>query len=153
MRPFLLTAVIVWLATGCKKDETPPSQTDHISSQSWKYDNGGVDADNNGSIDLNFPAGTFPACVLDNEISFQTNGNGIANEGATKCNTGDPQTAAFTWSFSNNETVLRISDAGLFGFSGQFEIKELSATKFTLAKDTTVAGFGQPVQLIVNLKH
>ena len=49
------------------------------------------------------------ACYKDNIVTFMLRGTGTADEGATKCNPGDPQTAAFTWSFQTSETVLFVS--------------------------------------------
>jgi hypothetical protein len=65
---------------------------------------------------------------------------------------GSPATSAFTWSFSNNETVLDVSSGAIAGIGGSFKIKELSDTKFTLLKDTTITGLGATTA-VVNLKH
>jgi hypothetical protein len=38
------------------------------------------------------------------------------------------------------------------GIGGSFKIKELSSTKFTLLKDTTITGVGSAT-MVVSLKH
>lgn len=135
----------------CKKDSTSSdSKTQQISSADWKYDSGGI-GDANGNILLNFPSGTIPDCSVDNTIHFNSNGSGTISENANVCN-GAPATSTFTWSFSNNETILNVSSGAVAGIGGSFKIKELSATKFTLLKDTTITGLGSTT-VVVNLKH
>lgn len=154
MKPlfFALFALSV-VSLSCDKndnDSNGENKTEIIAQGSWKYDNAGIDQDKNGTIDLPLPAGTIPACATDNTVTFSTNGTGIVDEGSTKCNTGDPQTFPFTWSFANNETTLNIGGGNVLGASGQFKIVELSATKLTLSKDTVIV---IPVAIVVSLKH
>lgn len=134
----------------CKKDSSSStSKTDEISSADWKYDSGGI-GDANGNIITAFPAGTIPDCTLDNTIHFNTNGTGTVAENANVCS-GAPATSNFTWSFLNNETVLNVSAGAVAGIGGNFKIKELTSTQFTLLKDTTVSGFAATA--VVKLKH
>ncbi len=140
--------------SSCDKDDpapAPPTKTEHISSAQWQYENGGIDGDKNGTIDLTLTAIGIPSCALDNKATFNANGSGIADEGATKCDPSHPQTAAFNWSFSNNESTLNVAGSGLFGIGGQFTITELNATRLALRKDTTVQG--NSVWMVVQLKH
>jgi hypothetical protein len=132
-------------------DNTPAvdTKTTQITAASWKYDNAGVDADRNGTIDSPLPV-ALPACLRDNTLTLSTNGTGTVDEGASKCDPAAPQTTPATWSFANNQTVLNLGGSGI-GVSGQLKIIELSATNLTLSKDTTVIGF--PVAIIVQLKH
>jgi hypothetical protein len=46
---------------------------------------------------------------VDNNTSFTSNLQCVENEGATLCNTGDPQTESGTWSWSSTETILNIN--------------------------------------------
>jgi hypothetical protein len=71
--------------------------------------------------------------------------------GTTKCDPSDPQSAAITWSFANNETALNIGGAGIIGISGQFKIVTLNETTLALSKDTTYQGAS--TALVVQLKH
>jgi hypothetical protein len=140
-----------------KKKDEPPTKTEMLTSSSWKYESGGIDQDRNGTVDFTFEStGLLQPCILDNTGTFSSNGTGVADEGATKCNTTAAQTTAFTWNFQNNETELQVLGSGLFGLGGKFKIKELTSTRLALTKDTTVTLSGMPpttVGLIVNLKH
>ena len=136
---------------GCKKKEEGDSNTSLLVQQIWRYDVAGLDANNDGMIDTQLPAGTIAACSVDNTLTFNSGGTGIIDEGATKCNTSAPQTNPFTWNFLNNETTINLQSTALFGLGGQFKIRELSAAAFRMSKDTSVMGF--PVSIVINLKH
>jgi hypothetical protein len=153
MKYFAILTVILFGTACSEKETTPaPSNTEMISEGSWKYESGGADMNRDGTIDVSFESvGAIPACRLDNTATFSANGSGIADEGATRCNTSDPQTLPFIWNFSNNETKLNITGPGVFGISGQFNLVALSRTRMTLSKDTTISSINASV--IVNLKH
>ena len=95
--------------------------------------------------------GVFQPCMLDNTGKFNADGSGVADEGATKCNVAAPQTSPFTWSFTNNESMLSVVGGGFFGFGGAFMVKTLTATQLTVSKDTSYMGF--QIKMIANLKH
>jgi hypothetical protein len=148
---FTVLAGVVFLAS-CSKDEAA-NKTQLLTNQVWKYGSGGIDMNNDGTPELTFEAlGVPPACALDNTGKFNTNNTGVADEGTVKCDPSSPQTSTFNWSFTNNETAITISGNGFAGLSGTFKIRELTATKFTLSKDTTVGGM-LPASLILSLKH
>jgi hypothetical protein len=149
---YVATCVLCLMLFACGKDEPKePTKTELLTSATWKYDNGGVDANHDGTIDVNFSAGVLPACTLDNVATFSSNNTGVADEGATKCTTTAPQSSPFTWSFNSNETAINLAGSGLFGIGGQFNIIALSSTQFSLSKDTTYMSL--PVTMIVHLKH
>ena|SRR5688572_27177225 len=153
MKYYCLILSLCVLITACDKDDDEPTKTELLTSGSWKFNDGGIDIDNNGAIDLAFGPGTLPACLIDNSGTFNTNGTGVNDEGLTKCMPTDPQSTNFNWSFQSNETVLSISGSGVLGISGQFKVLDLTDSKLTLSKDTTLTGFPSSVGLIVNLKH
>lgn len=140
-----------FLILSCKKNSSSSTtKTEQISSADWKYDNGGL-GDANGNIIVDFSStGTIPTCSLDNTIRFNSNGSGTVSENTNVCS-GEPATTAFTWNFSNNETVLNLSGGGVAGIGGSFKIKTLSGTQLSLLKDTTVSGVAGTA--VVNLKH
>lgn len=153
----LLLASVCLFSCDNGNDDNDQSKTHHLTASSWKYESGGVDQDRNGTIDLTFEStGLLQSCLLDNTGKFNSDGSGIADEGATKCNATLPQTTPFNWNFTSNETLLNISGAGLFGLNGQFKVRELTETKMSLSKDSTLSSPGAPsvtVALIVNMKH
>jgi len=142
----------------CNKKSDPqnqPTKTDHISASPWMYENAGIDNDKNGTIDLSLSTiapTLLPTCLTDNKISFSRNNSGTTDEGASKCNTADPQTTNFNWSFADNEANLTISNNVFALLNGKSKIVSLTATNFTLSKDTTIAPLGN-VALVVSLKH
>ena len=152
MKCFILSLAICILLPCCKKDAVTVSKKDLITKAVWVYESGGMDTDKNGSIDLTFELlGTPPACLLDNKGTFNTDGSGVNDEGVTKCLVAAPQTTTFNWALQTNETELSITGNGLGGISGVFKIRELTETKLSLAKDSTVQGFA--ASIILNLKH
>ncbi len=139
--------------SSCSKDEdTGPSNTELIVSATWKYNNGGVDVNNDGLIDAPVPPGYVLDCDKDNTLTFKDDGTGTLDEGATKCDPSNPQTSAFTWSFKNGETYINFSIAIMTGFSGDLKILKLTSTELNLSKEVNV-GTPNPIYIVVQLKH
>ena len=84
-------------------------------------------------------------------MTFAANGSGTSDEGLTKCNSADPQSIPFTWSFASNETLININGNAVAGKGGQYKIVSLTSTNLGLSKDTVY--LGTPTTFIVNLKH
>ena len=155
--PLLCIAITSLPFLSCNKKSdpaTPTTKTDQLTLSSWTYENAGIDLDRNGSIDQ--PLSTLaPAlvqpCVTDNRLTFKRDNAGTVDEGPTKCNALDAQTSVFNWSFADNETNLTISNNPFPLLNGKSRIVNLTATNFTLSRDTVV--FSSTVALIVSLKH
>lgn len=148
---------IGFIIFGCKKDDDNNSGDEKmklITSATWKYDTIGIDGDKNGTIDQALPPGFIDNCDKDNTITFKSDSTGTLNEGATKCNSSDPQTTSFKWWFKENATVLYTPDQ-IFGtsyFSGDVKIGDLSSTRLRLIKDVTYPPYGT-YTVILDLKH
>jgi hypothetical protein len=151
MKNIFILAFCVFLFA-CKKDsDNDTSKKDLLIASAWLYNNGGI-ADPNGNILVDFSTlNIIPACALDNTIVFATDGSGTGNDNALVC-TGTNPVTPFNWNFLSNETILNITGAAVFGISGEFKIRELTTTKLSLGKDTTITGFGN-VSMVFNLKH
>lgn len=150
MKPHLLIIACCISFFSCKKSSDTPTKTDQLTSSDWKYDSGGV-SDANGNIIVDFSTiGNIPDCLLDNTIHFNTNGSGTVSENTNVC-PGAPATSNFTWSLTNNETTLNLSSGVVAGIGGNFQVKDLSATKLSLLKDTTY--MGAQAKVVINLKH
>lgn len=125
-----------------------------ITSASWKYDTAVVKI--LGSIQP-LPPGILASCDKDNIITFKNDGTGTVNEGATKCDAGDPDNTALTWEFKSNETVLNIPDTLYGRISGDAKIEELTAAKLKLSKPIKIKNpIGADsiiVDAIIDLKH
>ena len=149
----LLLFLICFVFSACKKDKnTAETKAALLESGAWLHESSGVDVDKNGTIELSLEAGGVPQCRLDNVLSFQKNHTATADEGATKCNTADPQTTQFNWQFADGETAVVFSGNVFTQLNGKFSIHTLSKTNLSLSKDTTIAPLGN-VLVIVNLKH
>jgi uncharacterized membrane protein len=96
-------AAFLFAVTSCgDKNDTPPkTKTQLLTQGSWKFKSA-VAAGTDFSSALQ-------SCQKDNIYTFNTNGSGNANEGATKCAGTDPDNTPFTWAFVNNETEMTIS--------------------------------------------
>lgn len=136
-------AVVFLSTTSCKKDKasTPSkTKTELITQGSWKFSAAtisGVDA-----------SGYLQTCQKDNVYTFVAAGTGTFDEGATKCNAGDPQTNPFTWNFASNETILHISTTLFSGGSNDFTLVTLSETQLVISQ--TYPPYGT---IVVTLIH
>jgi len=139
-------------AVSCKKSGAGPdtpakSKTTLLTQASWKIQAVGIDADKNGVAETDMTS-SLPACQVDNIYSFKTDGTGMVDESAAKCNSADPQTKPFTWLFKNTETVL----SGTFGFSnGDATILSLNETNLVVTYDDNSTG--PTYHILVTLKH
>lgn len=148
------------LIASCGKDSDPQpaaqTKTDLIAASAWTYQDGGIDINRDGAVDANGSFSTFaptlvPPCRTDNSIAFKKDNTGTVDEGATKCNTTDAQTSTFNWSFADNETNLNVSNNVFALLNGKSKIVALTATSFSLTRDTVLGGTTYPV--VVILKH
>lgn len=105
-----LTLLFVTLFS-CKKNETavtPKSKTEYLagtSSKSWKNTKA---AAVNGGLTINL-LNTEKACQLDNLLIFSTTKTYEIREGATKCNTSDPDLVLkANWGFNADETKFTV---------------------------------------------
>lgn len=150
---FFFLLGICFCALSCNKNNSNSNEqgkTQLLASADWKYDSGGIGS-SGGTILVDFTTiGVVPDCALDNTIRFNANGNGTVAENSNVCS-GMSATSNFTWSLSSDETILNVSGGAVAGIGGSFKIKELSATKLTLLKDTSITGFSGTA--IINLKH
>ena len=147
---FLLIGFVVF---SCKKSSSgSSSNTQLITSATWKYDTVAIDANKDGKPDTPLPPGTVPTCELDNLITFKTDSTGTLDEGATKCNAGDPQSTRFTWYFKNNGDSLYSPNPIFGGLSGSVKVSALTRTKLEVIKEYPYAP-GITVNIILDMKH
>jgi hypothetical protein len=132
-------AVISLFSLACKKDSSPSSKTktELITSGTWKFNKATASGIN--------VTGFLEDCQKDNTITFSSNGNGVADEGATRCDSNDPQTISFTWNFAGNESVVHVSTQLFTGGSGDFNLEGLSETELMLSQNADFSGTSQKV--------
>jgi|SRR6218665_594217 len=139
--------------SGCSKDDdddnSGETKTELLIRSTWKLDKA------EAGIDI---TSLFETCEKDNTITFTaasnsaTSGSGTLDEGPTKCNSGDPQSASFTWELVSNGTVLRSSRALLEGGSTDFNIITLNGTNLVLSQQMTVDPY-PATTVTLTLKH
>jgi hypothetical protein len=134
---FLMFSILI--SSSCNKDDDSPppkTKTQLISQSTWKFSGATV-----GGNDV---SAFLQTCQKDNILTFSaTGGTGTLDEGATKCNSGDPQTNPFTWNFLNSETELFISATLFSGGSSTFTLVSLTETTLVLSQVITVSGTAQ----------
>jgi hypothetical protein len=126
-----LLAIASVSLSGCKKDDDE-SNTDKLTDKNWKMTALTVDPPLNvGGTMISNVYPQIPACQQDDLTIFNDNGTVTFDEGATKCNSSDPQSTQGTWTWNTNETILSITDAG----------NTESYTVTSLSSDVMVATF------------
>lgn len=133
MKPLILktalsSLMMILVIASCKKSSspsTPKTKTDLLTQGTWKFSAATV----NGSDASSY----IQACQKDNIYSFQSNGNGSMDEGASKCNSGDPQTVPFTWSWMTNETIIHVSTALYSNTTQDLTLVTLSETQLVVS--------------------
>jgi len=148
---------IGFIIFSCNKDDNNgnddvKAKTTLLTSATWKYDTAAIDVDKNGTPDQALPAGYIENCEKDNTITFKSDSTGTLNEGATKCNSTDPQTTSFKWWFKDNGATLYSPDPIFGGLSGDAKVSELTSTKLRVLKEVTVAP-SYTVNIVLDLKH
>lgn len=134
---------IVFAAFSCSKKTAPKTNLEYLTQAIWKFDDAGIDADENGAIDMTDP--DIDPCDEDNTLDFNTDGTGTADEGATKCNDADPQSRPFDWTFESNQTQLQ--------YDGKiFKILTLNDNQLKAYYDVDMGG-GNIFRYVVIMKH
>jgi hypothetical protein len=104
----LMAAVIALSVAGCgKKKEV--TKKDRLVERDWVLVS---HVSNDGVKDTDEFALLTP-CEKDNIDHYDIDGVFHYDEGATKCNTTDPQEAKGNWAFDSDQTTLTVTD-GLF---------------------------------------
>jgi hypothetical protein len=121
--------------SACSKSDsnTPKTKTQLLTQASWKFSNAKVNGADVSSL--------IQTCQKDNILTFSsTGGSGTLDEGPVKCNSSDPQTTNFTWSFTNNEGTLHVSQVFFTGGSSDFTIVSLTETELVVSQIINISG-------------
>lgn len=109
---FILLSISLLSLNSCSKDEeeapVPITVKSKIINKDYKMTDYTVSVNGVNLITYS----DVQACAKDNLTKFLDDLTGILDEGPTKCDAGDPQQSAFTWTLVTNDTQLRIEDAG-----------------------------------------
>lgn len=124
-KPIMFLLGLLLLGGACTKDDTA-SNTDKLTTGKWKLTASTSSFTFNGNVQTFDVYAQLGSCLKDDTFEFKPLGIAIKDEGATKCNVGDPQQLTGTWAFGQNETHLIV--AGI-GYNFDAEILEFTDTK------------------------
>ncbi len=103
IKSFLICSFI--LIAACKKSGTSIDAEATLTSGKWQLTDAGVVIPGSSTpIDV---FSQVPTCLSDNFYTFGANGTLTVDEGASKCNPGDPQTTTGNWKLLDNNTKLQ----------------------------------------------
>jgi hypothetical protein len=158
MKLILMLGLIICgmlIINSCSKksssDSNSQTKMQLLTSSAWYYDTAGIDLNGDGTIDEALPSGVIPSCIKDNTLTFNSDSTGIENEGAIKCDSADPQTSNFRWSFNATQSAINLPDSIFGSLTGTINITSLTATQLHLEQAVTDSGF--TVNVAVYLKH
>lgn len=139
MKNVLIAALLLsgLAIASCDKDDdndTPVTAVDLITTGTWLIDTIAFDANKDGTIDSPFPGG-FEACELDNTLTFnKDSATGVYDEGALKCDAGDPQSTNFEWALKNGDSTMTITGDVPDELKGDVNIITLTNTQLIMSK-------------------
>ena len=122
MKKIISLAFITMIAlSACKKEDTKPvTKSNFLTSGTWIVTDVVSDDDGDGTYETHdFP--DFDPCYADNIYTFHSDGKWEMNEGASKCDPGDPQSDIALWQLINNEKDIILG-------TDTYSIVELSST-------------------------
>jgi len=137
-----LASSAVLTSCGDDKDDDvkPKTKTELITAGSWKATaltiSPAVDFNGDGTPDSDLFQFS-QACEKDDITNFKTDKTYTEEEGATKCNSSDPQVYTNgTWAFSGDETKITLTPNGSSN-PETFTISELSANTLKYTQTVT----------------
>jgi hypothetical protein len=159
MKKYVLSVLAIgFIIYGCKKDDDDDKDVTKervllVTSSTWKYDTVGLETNKDGKPDQPLTGITLLPCDTDNTITFKSDSTGTLSEGATKCNSSDPNTTPFTWYFKEKGTILYTpNDVFGNGYTGDFKVGEITTSRLRVIKDVTAPPFGT-FTVVLDLKH
>ncbi len=144
----LLVAAAILTAASCKKDNNDEkSKDDLLTSGSWKMAAWTIDP----AVEIQGMTYTdlfafLPDCSKDDFMTFDSDGTVVYDEGATKCDAGDPQTTTGTWMFNSDQTELTMAQTDS---TEAYHLDELTDSKLQLSMDSS-EDFGNGTQTYHN---
>ncbi len=147
----LQLAVLLLLGSAllnCKKDNNNPakSKTQLLTQKTWKQVK--MEQKSSPSDPWTDVTAGVAACDLDNIITFNNSAMFTETEGATRCNPADPDLVTVgSWTFQNNETVLRLTVTGSGTVDAQIETLDEGTLKYNISNPSV------PVYLRVTMGH
>ena len=135
VKTFLFCSLV--LVAACKKSESLDVKAT-LTTGKWQLSDAKVGIPGSSlTVDV---YDSIPACVRDNFYTFAANGTLTVDEGASKCNSGDPQTATANWKLLNNNTQLQGVDVtGVSNTTATIVL--INSSTLQLQDTTTYSGY------------
>lgn len=129
----IMTGALVLFASSCKKEKTT---TELLQAGAWKMTAGVA---TNGATTVDFYTTTMQACEKDDLYTFKPDNTLFVSEGASKCNSTDPDTYTYgTYSVVGDS--LSIND-GSSAVSFKIVSIDASQLKLSTGDGTTVTNY------------
>lgn len=137
--PRLLSLIVFsFLLLQCTKDDTPAKPVSEQILGSWELKaytfNPAYDYLGTGEKVTDLYA-ILPACYIDDIYTFKTNGQGVIDEGGSKCDPQDVDTYPFIWTLKDNNKVLYVDF-----LDEDYNIVQLDNTTGKLSRTFTETG-------------
>jgi hypothetical protein len=149
--PTLSILIVALALAACGKSSSNNNNSNNVTllkKGTWKFDTAGVDINKDGIIDQEDE--TLEPCFKDNTYVFATDSTVVVDEGPTKCDAGDPQTATYPWKITSGNPATLTSSFNPILAEG-LKVRTLTDTKLTVYKDTSLLGVS--FWYIFSLKH
>jgi len=146
--PCLITLALAWASCSKNSSNNNNNNVTLLTKSTWKFDTAGIDLNKDGSIDQEDPS--LEPCFKDNTYVFNKDSTVVMDEGATKCDAGDPQTSSYAWSLTNSNPPVLKSDVNPILAEG-LKVFALTDTRLTVYKDTSYMGIS--FWYVFSLKH
>lgn len=134
----MVFASVLMFSSSCKKDDDDPTNTDKITGKSFVMTAWTIDPPiSYQGVSISDLYDFLPDCSKDDITIFNADGTMVGDEGAIKCDAGDPQTETGTWLFLDNETQLSVT---FDNDTDVMDIVELTESTLKLAYEETDEG-------------
>ncbi|MFN8345682.1 MAG: lipocalin family protein [Spirosomataceae bacterium] len=137
MKKSLSALLLYVLCLSCKEAVTPPTKTELLTGKSWQWVAGSISP----AYDI-FGIGILvgedyfakaPQCWRDDRWTFSAAYQFTHDEGASRCNIGDPQIyIQGVWKFESEESIIKITKDG--GTEVVWTILELTSSSLKIAE-------------------
>lgn len=129
----IMTGALVLFASSCKKEKTT---TELLQAGAWKMTAGVA---TNGATTVDFYTTTMQACEKDDLYTFKTDNTLFVSEGASKCNTTDPDTYTYgTYTVAGDSITLNDSSSTI---SLKIVSIDASQLKLSMTSGSTVTNY------------
>jgi hypothetical protein len=141
-KPVAMMGIVLMVFNGCRKDSddavspASPTTTQMLTEKPWRLTASTISPAMMGMTDL---FSMMPSCELDNTLKFNSDASKslVQDEGATKCNSMDPQQVSGSWQLNIAETEVVVN---LNSQSDTYALQSISTSSLRVAVTTVMSG-------------